>query len=245
MSDDRPGYTDTPRIPGSEYRVHDPDRPAPPTVDPGRPGTSAAPGEPPSDATVLFDGTDLRGWEGADGGDADWLVEDDYMEVVPGAGDVRTAEGFGDCHLHVEWATPADVDGEGQGRGNSGVFLMDRYEIQVLDCYGNDTYADGYAAAVYGQHPPLVDACREPGAWQTYDVLWRGPRFRGEEFERPARVTLLHNGIVAHHRTDLVGPTTHRDVTPYSPHPPEGPLRLQDHGDPVRFRNVWYRPLPE
>lgn len=243
MGDDA-GSGEPPHIPGSEYRMHDPDRPVPPSVDPGQPGTSATPGTPPSDAAVLFDGSDLQGWEGLDGGSAGWSVEDGYVEVVPGAGDIRTEDRFGDCHLHLEWAAPATVEGEGQGRGNSGVFLMDRYEIQVLDCYENETYADGYAAAVYGQHPPLVNACCPPGEWQTYDILWRGPRFERDELQRPGRVTVLHNGVVAQHRTELVGPTSHGTVAPYRPHPPVGPLRLQDHGDPVRFRNLWYRPLP-
>lgn len=243
MTGDESGAT--PRLPGTEYRVHDPSRPKPPSVDPGRGPAAGSPVGPPSDATVLFDGTDLDGWEGIDGDDADWLVEDGYVEVVPGTGDSRTVEAYGDGQFHVEWATPAPAEGDGQQRGNSGVFLMDRYEIQVLDCYENVTYADGYAAAVYGQHPPLVNACCEPGAWQTFDVLWRGPRFEAAELRRPARVTVLHNGVVVHDRTELVGPTAHGRVQTYTPHPPVGPLRLQDHGDRVRFRNIWFRPLPE
>lgn len=171
MRDDESGYTDTPRIPGSAYHVHDPGRPKPPRVDPGETATENAGTRRPSDAKVLIDGDDLRHWESVDGEDADWVVKDDYVEVRPGTGDIRTEDRFGDCHLHVEWAAPPDVDGTGQGRGNSGVFLMERYEIQVLDCYENATYSDGYAAAVYGQYPPLANACREPGAWQTYDII--------------------------------------------------------------------------
>jgi len=234
------GYDDTPFLPGSKYRVHDSSRPHPPVVVPG-----AGPGDPPSDAVVLFDGTDLSGWVSVDGGEARWKVEDGYMEVVPGTGNIRTKEEFGDCQLHIEWAAPAEVRGESQGRGNSGVFLMGLYEIQVLDCYGNPTYADGWTAAIYGQYPPLVSACRRPGEWQTYDIIWEAPRFEGDRLVRPAYLTLIHNGVVVHNHTELMGPTGHRIMPQYRPHPPVGPLMLQDHGDPVRFRNIWYRPLGE
>ncbi|MFO7898010.1 MAG: DUF1080 domain-containing protein, partial [Planctomycetota bacterium] len=195
------------------------------------------------DAVVLFDGTDLSGWEKKDGSPAEWKVENGYMEVVRKTGNIQTKETFGDCQLHVEWAPPAEVQGDSQGRGNSGVFLMANYEIQVLDCYENPTYADGATAAVYGQHPPLVNACRPPGRWQTYDIAWIAPRFDGDELASPARVTVIHNGIVVHHDVELTGPTTHREVLQYEPHPATGPLMLQDHGDLVRFRNIWYRPL--
>jgi hypothetical protein len=242
MTTEKPGYDDTPIIPGTEYRVHDKERPQPPVVAPGSCGSAEQPGPPPSDATVLFDGTDLSGWKGKDG-PASWKVVDGYMEVEPRSGDIETREHFGDCQLHLEWAAPARVEGESQGRGNSGVFLMARYEIQVLDCYQNPTYPDGSTAAVYGQWPPLVNACRAPGEWQTYDIVWLGPRFDGENLVRPARVTVLHNGVLVHHDRELIGPTTHRQVLPYAPHPETAPLRLQDHGNPVRFRNIWYRPL--
>jgi hypothetical protein len=237
------GYDDTPLIPGSRWRVHDSARPQPRVVTPGTESTQEAPGRPPSDAIVLFDGRDLSGWVGRDGGPAPWKVEHGYMEVVPRSGDIRTRAEFGDCQLHVEWAAPAEVSGSSQGRGNSGVFLMDRYEIQVLDCYDNPTYADGTTAAIYGQYPPLVNACRRPGEWQTYDIIWLAPRFEGERLVTPAYVTILHNGVVVHYHRALLGPTAHRRVTPYTPHPPVGPLRLQDHNNPVRFRNIWYRPL--
>lgn len=238
MADQRPGYTDTPRLPNSAYHVHDPERPHPPAVDPPEPTTSA----PPSDATALFD-AGLDDWEHPDGSPAEWTVEDGYVESVPDTGDIRTTEPIGDCQLHLEWMPPANVEGDGQARANSGVFLMDRYEIQILDCYDNPTYADGYTAAVFGQTPPRVNACRPPGEWQSFDILWRAPRFADGTLESPARVTLLHNGVAVHDATELVGPTTNSDVLDYEPHASADVLRLQDHGDRVRFRNLWYRPL--
>lgn len=237
MTQDRPGYTDTPLIPGSEYRVHDKARLRPRVVTPG-----AANHQPPSDAVVLFDGTDLSGWSGRDGA-AQWKVAEGYMEVVPGTGGIESKAHFGDCQLHLEWAAPAVVKGESQGRGNSGVFLMGRYEIQVLDCYDNPTYADGTTGAIYGEYPPLVNACRQPGEWQSYDIVWKGPRFDGATLTRPASVTVFLNGVLLHLDQELIGPTGHRDVYAYVPHPTAGPLALQDHGDLVRFRNIWYRPL--
>lgn len=237
-----PGYDDTPMLPGTHYRVHDGTRPQPRVVDPGTSSTPERPGRPPSDAVILFDGTDLSKWTGRDG-QARWKVENGYMEVAPGTGDIETREQFGDCQLHLEWAAPGVVRGESQGRGNSGVFLMGRYEIQVLDCYENPTYPDGTTAAIYGQYPPLVNACRQPGEWQSYDIIWEGPRFDGDRLVKPAYVTVLHNGVVVHHHTQLLGGTGHRSLPSYTPHPEIGPLRLQDHGDPVRFRNIWYRPL--
>ena len=237
------GYDDTPIVPGTSYHVHDGARPQPRVVKPGTPGTLNRPGKAPSDAVLLFDGADLSEWEGKDGGQAGWKVEDGYMEVVRGVGNIHTRKHLGDCQLHLEWATPSEVKGEGQGRGNSGVFMMGLYEIQVLDCYRNPTYADGSTGALYGQYPPLVNACRKPGFWQTYDIVWIAPRFEGGNLLSPARITLLHNGVLVHHDAELLGPTSHRVLTPYRPHPPAGPVELQDHGDPVRFRNIWYRPL--
>ncbi|MWG33823.1 DUF1080 domain-containing protein [Halomarina oriensis] len=237
---ENPGYTDTPTLPQCGYRVHDPDRPHPEPVDPGG---ALATGEPPSDATVLFDGNAMAEWEHEDGRDVEWHVEADYAEVAPGTGNVRTERVFGDCQLHLEWASPPATTDDGQGRGNSGVFLMDRYEIQVLDNYDNPTYADGYAGAVYGQSPPLVNASRPPGEWQCFDIVWNGPHFREERVERPAVVTVFHNGVLVQHRTTLLGETVHRAVAQYENHPTEAPLALQDHGDRVRFRNIWVRPL--
>ena len=238
------GYDDTPVIPGQPWRVHDCERPQPRIVAPGTESTQDAPGAPPSDAVVLFDGTGLSGWAASrDGGEAGWKVEDGYMEVEPKTGNIQTKAELGDCQLHLEWRAPDEIKGESQGRGNSGVFMMGRYEIQVLDCYDNPTYADGTTCGLYGQWPPLVNACRRPGQWQTYDIVWEGPRFDGDTCIRPARVTVIHNGVVVHHAKELNGPTTHRNIQPYVPHPEAAPLMLQDHGDLIRFRNIWYRPL--
>ncbi|MDQ3699463.1 MAG: DUF1080 domain-containing protein [Chloroflexota bacterium] len=246
MTEQKPspiGYDDTPFIPGSRYRVHDGTRPQPCVVTPGTASTPERAGHPPSDAIILFDGSGLSGWTTRNGDPAPWKVEHGHMEVVPKSGDIMTREELGDCQLHLEWMAPAEVKGNSQGRGNSGVFLMNRYEIQVLDCYDNPTYADGTAAAIYGEHPPLVNACRRPGEWQTYDIIWIAPRFEGERLVSPAYVTMLHNGVLVHLQRDVLGPTGHRNVTPYSPHPAQAPLRLQDHNNPMRFRNIWYRPL--
>jgi hypothetical protein len=224
-----------------QWAIHDPARPLPPVVDPGPAGP---PAPAPSDAIVLFNGVDLSDWEDSNGGPARWKVEAGYMEVVAKTGSVGTEKTFGDCQVHVEWATPEVVSGEGQDRGNSGVFLMNAYEVQVLDSYENKTYADGMAGAIYGQYPPLVNVCRKPGEWQTYDIIFRRPRFDAEgKVASPARMTVFHNGILIHDNAELAGPTTHNIRTPYMPHPDRLPLSLQDHGSPVRFRNIWLRPL--
>lgn len=237
------GYTDTPQLPGSKWRVHDADRPQPPVVEPGTASTAQAPGKPPSDAVVLFDGKNLDAWTGSSG-EAKWKVEDGAM-TVNGTGDLQTKEEFGDCQLHIEWSTPAEVKGHSQERGNSGVFLMGRYEVQVLDSYDNVTYADGQAAAVYGQNPPMVNACRKPGEWQAYDIVFEAPRFDGDgRLTKVGRVTVLHNGVVVQHAQEILGDTAHRSLPKYHSHPPQGPLKLQDHGNPVRYRNIWVRRLP-
>jgi hypothetical protein len=241
----KPQQEESPLIPGSRWRVNDSNRPQPRVVAPGVESTQQAPGRPPSDAIVLFDGKDGSKWVGRDGGAMPWKIENGYMEVVPKTGDIETRDAFGDCQLHLEWAAPAQVEGNSQGRGNSGVFMMGRYEIQILDCYNNPTYADGTTGALYGQCPPLVNACRRPGEWQTYDVIWVGPRFEGERVVRPARATIFLNGVLLHHDKELIGPTTHRRLLPYAPHPAAGPLKLQDHHNPMRFRNIWYRPLTD
>jgi hypothetical protein len=223
------------------WAIHDPARPMPRVVDPGPAGPPAA---VPSDAVVLFDGKDLSAWEDGKGEPAKWKVEAGYMEVVAKTGSIRSKHGFGDCQLHVEWATPAVVKGESQERGNSGVFLMDMYEVQVLDSFENKTYADGTAAAIYGQYPPLVNACRRPGEWQTYDIVFRRPRFDAEgKLLRPARMTVFHNGVVVHDNVELTGPTAHKARPPYKAHADKLPISLQDHGNPTRFRNIWLREL--
>lgn len=237
MNNERPGFEDTPTLPGSEYRVHDPDRPHPESVNPAGPVVQP----PPGDATVLFDGSSFEGWEAISGGEPPWTVENGEIIVTPDSGDIRTTAPLGDCQLHIEWATPAEP-GDASYPGNSGVFLADRYELQILDCTATRIYADGWTGAIYGQHPPLVDACLPSGAWQSFDIVWRRPRFQDGSLRTPARVTVLHNGVLIHDCTEPVGPTTYRDFQEYEPHGP-GPLRLQDHGFPVRFRNLWYRPV--
>jgi hypothetical protein len=225
------GYTDTPMLPGLPWHVHDPARPLPPVVTP-----AAQPGGAPSDAVVLFDGKDLSKWESPA-----WNVEDGYMEVIPGKGDLVSKEKFGDVQLHVEWATPAVVRGNSQGRGNSGILMQGRYEVQVLDSYENRTYADGQAGAVYGQWPPLVNASRKPGEWQTYDIIFEAPRFEGEKLTKPAHLTVIHNGVLVQLHQEVMGPTMHRQLAKYVPQPAEDSLKLQNHGNPVRYRNIWIR----
>jgi hypothetical protein len=192
---------------------------------------------------ILFDGKSLAAWRKEDGGAPGWKVENGYMEVVRGSGDVFTKEQFGDSQLHIEFRTPSPPKGESQGRGNSGVFLFGVYEVQVLDSYENVTYADGQASAVYGQSPPLVNASRPPGQWQTYDIIYTGPRFKDGKIESPGYVTVLHNGVVTQNHTRILGATMHRALPQLVVHDPTGPLKLQDHGDPVQFRNIWIRPL--
>lgn len=225
-----------------KWGIHDEARPLPPVVDPG-PAGPALPA--PSDATVLFDGKDLSAWVSAKAGAAaGWQVKDGYMEVVKGTGAIRTRQGFGSCQLHVEWASPSPAVGEGQDRGNSGVFLMDTYELQVLDSYNSRTYADGTAAAIYGQYPPLVNASRAPGQWQSYDIIFRAPTFDEKgALVTPARLTVLHNGVLVQDNEELTGPTGHKVRPPYKAHPDKMPLSLQDHSHPVRYRNIWIREL--
>ena len=175
-----------------------------------------------------------------------WVVRDGYLEVAPHTGAIVTKRAFGDIQLHVEWAAPVPATGEGQDRGNSGVFLMTHYEVQVLDSYHSDTYADGQAAAVYGQTPPLVNASRPPGQWQTYDIVFHRPRFAPDGAVRDsARVTVLHNGVLVQDNTIITGWTVHGRVAHYQPHADRLPLLLQDHGHPVRYRDIWIRELPE
>jgi len=235
------GYDDTPMLPDSQWRVHDGRRPQPRIITPG-----AAVGEAPSDAIMLFDGKDGSKWVGRGGADIEWAIADGAMQAKPGAGDIQTRDSFGDCQYHIEWAAPSEVKGDSQGRGNSGVFLMGQFEIQVLDCYDNPTYADGATGSIYGQYPPLVNACRKPGEWQTYDIFFVAARFEGEKLVSPAYVTVVHNGILVQHHKAILGPTGHRNLSSYdAPLPSEGPLKLQDHGDLVRYRNIWVRPIKD
>jgi hypothetical protein len=200
--------------------------------------------DPPSDAIVLFNGQNLSRWQSGDGTAAKWRVINGYAEVAPGAGDIVTREKFGDSQLHIEWATPAVPKGEGQDRGNSGVFLMERYEIQVLDSYANKTYYHGQAGAVYKQHAPLVNASRKPGEWQAYDIVFRAPRFdeQGKVIER-ARITVFHNGVLIQNNVEIYGITYNDRPALYMAHSPQEPIRLQDHGNPTRYRNIWIRRL--
>ncbi len=236
---DSPGYTDTPQLPGQPWKVHDSARPQPPVVRAAQGANLGA--QPPADAVVLFDGSHAKAWTSG-GKDCPWKLEGGVLEVN-GGGSIETREHFGDVQLHLEWASPAKVESESQGRGNSGVFLMGRYEIQILDSFENPTYADGGAAALYGQFPPLVNASRGPGEWQSYDIFFRAPRFEGDKLVEPARVTVLHNGVLVHNNQAFLGATRHREVASYSAHDAAGPIGLQDHGNPVRFRNMWVRRL--
>jgi hypothetical protein len=211
--------------------------PEPAVVTPGE-GTT-----PPSDAIVLFDGTNLDKWESIKGGEAKWEVSNGAMTMVNRAGDIRTKEVFGDCQLHIEWRTPAEVKGESQGRGNSGIFLQGIYELQVLDSYNNRTYSNGQAASIYKQSIPLVNACRPPGVWQTYDIIYIAPVFNEDgSVKSPAYITVLQNGILVQNHTEIKGDTPYIGLPKYTKHG-DGPLRLQDHGNPVSYRNIWIRKL--
>jgi hypothetical protein len=221
-----------------DFEVTEVLEPVPPIVTPGI-GTSA-----PSDAIVLFNGTSLNNWVGRDGNTPQWTLTDGAMTVKPGSGDIKTKQGFGDVQLHLEWKAPEVVKGEGQGRGNSGVFLMGRYEIQVLDCYQNTTYPNGQTASVYKQHIPLANVCRKPGEWQTYDIIFTAPRFNEQgRVSHPARVTVIHNGVLVQNNVELWGSTEFIGLPTYKVHGAKEPISLQDHGDLVSFRNIWIREL--
>lgn len=240
--------------PGGKWTVHDPARPQPKIVTPGTTFSQGA--LAPSDAEVLFDGKGLDKWEDARGNPATWKTNADYLETVTSGktlgGGIRTRGKWADFQLHVEWATPNPPNGSGQGRGNSGILIHNLYEIQVLDCYDSTTYADGQAGAVYGQSPPLVNASKPPGEWQTYDILFESPRWNGQgELVKKAVVTVLHNGVVVQHRYELAGGTdgiskavAFKSASKYPPpHEPEMFIQLQDHKNPVRYRNIWIRSL--
>ena len=243
IAQERPGFRDTPMLPDGEWRVHDADRPYPEVVTPG-----AVPGAPPSDAVVLFDGTSLDAWQPQGG---PWIVEEGVLTVPPrgpdgGENALATKDSFGDVQLHLEFRTPNPPEKSSQDRGNSGIWFMQRYEIQILDGYENPTYADGTVGAIYGWKPPLVNPSRPPGEWQSYDIVFERPRFGPDgELLRPAYITAFLNGVLVQNRQPWLGGTIWRQVGTYEPHEDAAPIQLQDHDSPVSFRNIWVRRLPE
>jgi hypothetical protein len=236
------GFTKLAEIPGTPWRIHDAARPHPRVITPG-----ALPGAAPSDAVVLFDGKDLSQFVQMQGGEKvapRWPVHDGYFEVGPGTGSLYTRDSFGDVQLHLEFMTPSPARGYSQDRGNSGVKFMDFYEVQILDSYQSVTYADGQLGAIYGEYPPLVNAAKKPGEWQTYDIVFEAPKFSGATMVSPAYVTAILNGVLVQHRRAVMGRTSvTTTVHAYLPHEAERPLMLQDHAHPVRYRNVWIRRL--
>jgi len=237
-------YQDTPLKPNG-YHVHDEREPQPPVVTPGKTDDL-----PPSDAIVLFDGTNLDAWVHTNPkpNAPKWKIVDGALQVTAKAGTLQTKQKFGSMQLHIEWRTPVPPKGNGQGRGNSGVFLMSTYEIQVLDSYENKTYPDGQAAAIYGQKKPDVNACRPPGQWQTYDIIFHRPIFKApgsNEVVRPGTVTVIHNGVLVQDHWQIKGVTWHKKLAEYRYHPDAMPIQLQDHGHPVQYRNIWVRPLKD
>jgi hypothetical protein len=227
------GYKDTPKLPWCDYVVHDPDRPAPRRIDPG---PAPAPTPVPSDAIILFDGTDLSHWR-----TNQWTL--DKAEIVAGPGNLVTTESFRDIQLHVEWKTPADWNGPWDNRGNNGVMLMGLYEIQIFDSYNEKLYPDGQAAAVYAQTPPLVNACRKPGEWQSYDIVFTAPKYDREKLVSPPRITMHHNGVLVHLNQEIYGQTGHKVLPRHRNKISDGPVLLAGHSCPVRFRNIWVRKL--
>ena len=236
------GYDDTPMQPNGKWRVHDGKRPQPRMVKPGD-AVNASPVGAPQDATVLVGPrADLSAWQMMDGAPVTWPMSNGVLST--GKGLIRTKAEFTDFQLHVEFATPSEVKGDSQGRGNSGVFLLGKFEIQVLDSFHNPTYPDGQASAMYGQYPPLVNASKGPGEWQAYDIVFRRPHFKADgSLERPARMTVFLNGVLIQDNFELVGPTANKARPPYTAHPDKLPLKLQDHGNPLRYRNIWVRKL--
>ncbi len=227
------GFTNTPLVPGTKWHIHDPNRPQPKWVQPKYDGK---PVPAPDGATVLFDGKDMTKWK-----NKNWKLVDGYMQTTKGS--QVSVEQFGDIQLHVEWYVPAGLKGFGQKQGNSGVYMMGKYEIQVLNCYDNRTYADGMTAAMYGQYPPMVNACRPPGKWQSFDIHFKAPVFKDGKLEQATYVTVYHNNILVHDNAKFMGATVWRKVAQYKPHGTKGSISLQAHGSPVRYRNIWVRPL--
>ncbi len=250
VSTGNPFYGDAPDA-THPWAIHDRHRPQPKRVEPGTFSTPAQPGQPPSDAIILFDGTatSIEKWEddtkpSEPSAPTKWVVKDGALECVPRSGQIRSKEKFADCQLHIEWAAPKNVQGDSQGRGNSGVFLMGILEVQVLDNYNNPTYADGFAASIYGINPPLANALRAPGEFQVYDIIFRRPVYRDGKLVDAGYITVFCNGVLMQDHTPIEGPGGHMRRFPMRPFPDTGSLTLQDHGNPVRFRNIWYRPLP-
>lgn len=243
MAQDKPGFRDTPVLPGSKWKVHDADRPHPEVVTPG-----ATPGAPPSDAVVLFGGSSMDAWTPTG---QPWTLENGVMTVPAraegeGASTLVSKESFGDVQLHLEFRSPNPPEKSSQDRGNSGVWFMERYEVQILDGHDNPTYADGTVGAIYGSTPPLVNASRAPGEWQSYDIVFERPHFAADgSVLRPAYVTVLLNGVLVQNRQPYTGSTVWRQLAEYEPHGDAAPIQLQDHDSPVSFRNIWVRRLPE
>src|SRR4051812_32411256 len=230
------------------WAIHDMNRPQPPRVEPGTFSSQQQPGKPPSDAIVLFDGSEaaLANWVSDKNGEpTKWEVKEGVFQCVPGSGYVRTKEEWEDCQLHVEWSAPTEVKGDSQGRGNSGIFLMGQVEVQVLDNYNNPTYADGFAGSVYGVSPPMANSLHKPGEWQVYDIVFRRPVFKDNQELDPGYLTVFINGVLVQDHTPIEGGGGHKARSHPHPFPEQGPLKLQDHGNPVRYRNIWYRPLPK
>ena len=240
---EKPGYTDTPMLPGGQWHVHDPDRPYPEVVTPGK-----QPGAAPSDAIVLFDGTSLDAFETQA---TPWPIADGAMTSTPpasrqGGNGLTTKDSFGDVQLHLEFRSPNPPKGTSQDRGNSGIYFMEKYEIQILDGYENETYADGTVGSIYAWKPPLVNPSRKPGEWQSYDIIFERPHFGPDgKLLRPAYVTAFLNGVLVQNRQPWLGSTVWRKVATYEAHGDAAPIQLQDHHSPVSFRNIWVRPLPE
>lgn len=240
---EKPGFKDTPMLPGGQWHVHDSDRPQPVVVTPG-----SVPGAPPSDAVILFDGKSLDAWQAKF---SSWIVSDGAITSTPplggrGENALVSRASFGDVQLHLEFRSPNPPLHSSQDRGNSGIWFMRRYEIQILDGYQNPTYADGTVGAIYGSTPPLVNASRKPGEWQSYDIVFERPHFRPDgKLLRPAYITAFLNGVLVQNRQPWLGGTVWRKVGQYEAHGDAAPIQLQDHGSPVSFRNIWARPLPE
>jgi hypothetical protein len=230
------GYKDTPKLPWCEWLVHDPDRPAPPKV---APGPAAAPAPAPADAVMLFGGKDTLAWT-----DSTWVVRDGTF-VCEGEKSPRTRQEFGSFQLHLEWRGPANFEGPWYNRGNNGVLLHGRYEIQIFDSFNEPLYPDGQCAAIYGQTPPLVNATRPPGEWQSFDIVFIAPKVEGNKLVEPARVTVFHNDLLVHHNEVIHGTTGHRILPSYETATAKGPIALGGHGCPVAFRNIWIRPLKD